>query len=158
LGEAEYWIIGDGPDRRRLEEMAKSLGIGERVRFLGSLPRYETLALLSECSALVHPSLHDSGGWVCIEAMAAARPVICLNLGGPAIMVDTETGIKVDASNAEEAVEGLASGMSALAGRPAWLRALGETGRQRAREHFTWEAKAVEIINAYEFALKQPRS
>src|SRR2546430_4418443 len=43
-----------------------------------------------------HPSLHDSGGWVCLEAMAAGRPVICLDLGGPGYQVTEESGIKID--------------------------------------------------------------
>ena len=47
---------------------------------------------------LIHPSLHDSGGWVCLEAMAAGRPVICLDLGGPGLQVTEKTGIKVKAS------------------------------------------------------------
>ncbi len=53
------------------------------MKFWGFLPREEVLEKLSLCPVLVHPSLHDSGRCVYVEAMAANdRPVICLNLGG----------------------------------------------------------------------------
>lgn len=87
LSDAEYWIVGDGPERSRLKRLAKRLGVAGRVRFFGQLTRTEVLNLLSQCHVLVHPSLHDSGGWVCMEAMAAGRPVICPDLGGPATQV-----------------------------------------------------------------------
>ena len=90
----EYWLVGDGPERKRLERLANKLGISGSVRFLGNMPRDQALQQLRDCDVLVHPSLHDSGGWVCVEAMAAGRPVICLDLGGPATQVTAETGVK----------------------------------------------------------------
>jgi glycosyltransferase involved in cell wall biosynthesis len=84
LEQAEYWIIGDGPERERLQVLTNELGITPQVKFWGNLPRDEALLKLGECHVLVHPSLHDSGGWVCLEAMAAGRPLLCLDLGGPA--------------------------------------------------------------------------
>ena len=82
---SEYHIIGDGPEQRSLERLVRRLGVEEKVRFWGSLTRQQVLRQLAECDVLVHPSLHDSGGGVCLEAMAAGRPVICLDLGGPAL-------------------------------------------------------------------------
>ena len=144
LEGAEYWIVGDGPERRRLEALARRLGVAGRVRFWGTLPRQEVLRLLARVHALVHPSLHDSGGWVCLEAMAAGRPVICLNLGGPGVQVTEEAGFKVPASGFSQALEGLARSMREVA--RAW-----ETGdwdpkstlaRNRVSEAFSWKIKA----------------
>ena len=73
---AEYWIVGDGPEGPALHALADRLGIASRVRFLGTLTRPQVDAALGDCAVLVHPSLHDSGGAVCAEAMAAGRPVI----------------------------------------------------------------------------------
>ena len=81
LPDAEYWILGDGAELNQLQILADNLGIAQRVKFWGKLSREETLNKLRDCHVLVHPSLHDSGGWVCLEAMAAGRPVICLDLG-----------------------------------------------------------------------------
>jgi len=66
----------------------------------------------------MHPSLHDSGGWVTLEAMAAGRPVICLDLGGPALQVSEATGIKIPAISPPQVVADLASALKQLAGDP----------------------------------------
>jgi glycosyltransferase involved in cell wall biosynthesis len=71
--QAEYWILGDGPERLRLEAMAARLGIKNSVRFFARVSRQEVLSRLAQCDVLIHPSSHDSGFWVSLEAMAAAR-------------------------------------------------------------------------------------
>ena len=80
--KSEYWIAGEGPDTARIWKIAKRLGIGERIRWWGRVSRHEVYDLLSQCDVLLHPSLHDSGGYICLEAMAAGRPVVCFDLGG----------------------------------------------------------------------------
>ncbi len=147
IKDAEYWIIGNGPERPRLERVAQDLGIADRVRFWGELPREETLQRLVESHALVHPSLHDSGGWVCVEAMAAGRPVICLDLGGPAVQVTEATGLKVRALDPQQAVRDLAEAMLRLAGTPGLRGMLGAAGRRRSRNVFCWERKGA-LLNA----------
>lgn len=150
LPNAEYWIIGEGPDKQNLEQLAQALGIGDRVRFWGLLPREQTLQKLETCHALVHPSLHDSGGWVCLEAMAAARPVICLDLGGPATQVTNGTGFKVPAPDPEQAVQNLAEAMAHLASNPELGVRLGQAGQQRVKELFDWEVKGQIFTQLYE--------
>jgi glycosyltransferase involved in cell wall biosynthesis len=61
---ARYWIVGEGPERSRLRDLARNLGISRQVRFLGQLSREDALDRIGRCHILVHPSLHDSGGWV----------------------------------------------------------------------------------------------
>lgn len=138
LPTAEYWIIGEGVERSRLEALVAALGVGDRVRFWGLLPRGEVLAKMGECHALIHPSLHESGGFVCAEMMAARRPVICLNWGGPGVQVTPETGILIPAENPTQVIHDLAQGMEKLAAnREGW----GEAGYDRVRSHFSWETK-----------------
>lgn len=149
LKEAEYWIVGDGPERRRLEALARKLGVADRVRFFGRLPRPQVLELLSQVHVLVHPSLHDSGGWVCLEAMAAGRPVICLDLGGPAVQVAEETGFKIPARRSEQAVEEMAETMWRLAKDSDLHRAKGEAARRRVQEVFKWRQRASQIAKLY---------
>ena len=139
--DSEYWVIGRGPERKRLEALARELGIAAKVRFWGQFPRAQVLEKLEECDVLVHPSLHDSGGWVCLEAMAAGRPVVCLDLGGPGLLVNEKTGIKVKADTPDEAVTGLANALLRLAGDPELRIRLAEAARQRVKEHFAWVGK-----------------
>jgi len=149
LPDAEYWIIGDGPERGRLQRLAERLGVWNRVHLWGRLPRAEALEKLAACHVLVHPSLHDSGGWVCLEAMAAGKPVICLDLGGPALQVTDATGAKVPAENPEQAVAGLAAAMRRLAIDPGLRESMGEAARKRVRAEFDWTVKAETLAEVY---------
>lgn len=146
--ESEYWLVGDGPERRRLEAQAQALGINGRVRFWGKQPRTEVLQKLAECDVLVHPSLHDSGAIVCAEAMGAGLPVVCLDLGGPALQVTDDTGFKIAAKSPDQTVADMAAALGKLAGSVELRRQMGEAGRQRVRDFFGWEEKG-ELMNRY---------
>lgn len=150
LPEAEYWFFGDGPERQRLESLAAELGIANQVKFWNRLPRDEALQKLGTCTALVHPSLHDSGGWVCLEAMTAARPVICLDLGGPAVQVTDRTGFKVNATDPDRAVQGLAEAMVHLANDSELRLSMGQAGQLRVKEFYNWESRGQAIAKLYE--------
>jgi glycosyltransferase involved in cell wall biosynthesis len=151
---AEYWIIGDGPERRRLERLARGLRIADKVIFAGGLPRQKALERLAECDVLLHPALHESGSWVCLEAMGAGRPVVCLDLGGPAFQVTDGTGIKVPATSPQQAVSDLADAMLRLAHDPALRSRLGQAGRRRVAAQFDWDQKGILMAEVYEAAKK----
>lgn len=141
LTNAEYWIIGDGPERMHLETLARQLGLQHRVRFLGSIARSAVLAVVRKCHVLVHPSLHDSGGWVCLEAMAASLPVVCLDLGGPATIVADGTGIKVPAITPGQAVDGLAQALRQLGQDSALRRRMGDNAWHAVVTGYRWEPR-----------------
>jgi glycosyltransferase involved in cell wall biosynthesis len=146
---AEYWIVGEGPEQAALQHLTQQLGIAHQVKFWHKLPRTETLQQLGNCLALVHPSLHDSGGLVCLEAMAAGCPVICLDLGGPAVQVTAQTGFKIAAHSPKQAVQDLAAAMTQLAANPELHSQLAQAGQQRARE-FSWSKKAEQLSQIYQ--------
>ena len=137
LTNAEYWIVGDGAELVSLQALAQELKIAERVKFWGSLSRPKTLSMLEDCHVLVHPSLHDSGGMVCIEAMAAGRPVICLDLGGPAIQVTEHTGFKIKAETPQQAVSDLAEAIAKLATDRELREKMARAGKQ-VSQNFNW--------------------
>ena len=150
LAAAEYWILGEGAEMQRLKDLALDLGIAHQVKFLGLLPREEVLAKLGDCSVLVHPSLHDSGAGVCLEAMAAGRPVICLDLGGPAAQINLETGIKVSAFHPAQSVNELSAAMVHLATNHHLCLQMGRAGQQRVSDFYSWEAKGKQFARIYE--------
>ncbi len=153
MSEAEMWLVGDGPERSRLEARSRQLGLGPRVRFLGRLSREEALRKLLECDVLMHPSLHDSGGWVCLEAMAAGKPVICLDLGGPGLQVTDETGVRVVAQSPGQVVGDLAAAMRRLGASADLRKEMGRNGRERVRGHFRWPTKITMLEEIYERAM-----
>lgn len=153
IPEAEYWLVGDGAERQRLEALSQELGITSKVKFFGRLPRGETLDILAKCHVLVHPSLHDSGGWTCLEGMAARRPVICLDLGGPSVQVTEATGIKVAGHNPEQTISDLAKAMNRLATDATLRLQMGEAGLQRVKAEFNWDSIGQYLTQTYQTVL-----
>jgi glycosyltransferase involved in cell wall biosynthesis len=149
LRNAEYWLVGDGPDFHRLQNLSNRLGINSRVKFWGRLSRVETLKKLVECQVLVHPSLHDSGGWVCLEAMAAGRPVICLDLGGPATQVTDKTGFKVCPGSPTQVIQDIAVAMGQLALNAELRKQVGASGMNHVASNYLWDCKQRSISFLY---------
>jgi glycosyltransferase involved in cell wall biosynthesis len=152
---AEYRLIGDGPERDRLKDLARRLGIERSVTFTGNIPRDAVLQQLSDCDVLVHPSLHESGGGVCLEAMAAELPVIAFDLGGPALHHSEGAGLVVRAESPEQAIQDLARAMADLAAAPDRRRELARKGRSRLKAHYLWPAKAARYASIYRAILGQ---
>ena len=153
----EYWVIGNGPEGAKLRRLAGDLGVSSRVRFWGALPRDAALARIAECDVLVHPSLHESGGWVCLEAMAAAKPLICLDLGGPGALATDEAGFKVAATDPEHVVEAMARAMRDLAVDPKLRRRLGHGARVAVEQSHLWRLRAERMSSLYREVVAIPR-
>jgi glycosyltransferase involved in cell wall biosynthesis len=151
--QAELWIMGNGPEWASLRCLADQLKLKDAVKFWGWLPRDEMLSRMSECNALVYLCLRGAVSMACLEAMAAGLPVICLDLGGPAVQVTGETGIKIPAVSPEQVVRDLAGAMSRLAEDPCLRRRLGQAARQRVTDQFSWDAKGKRMCEFYREAL-----
>ena len=141
------WVTA--PSERDWKDWHISFKSKTQCDFVGELPRSQLLQKLAECDVLMHPSLHDSGGWVCLEAMAAGRPVLCLDLGGPALQVTEDTGIRLRSRSPMQAVEDLAAALMTLASDRTLCSAMGAAGRRRISEHFNWERKGLSMAKVY---------
>lgn len=100
LPAATLTLIGTGPDERWLRGVANRFGVQDAVEFIGQMPRRQLIASLQSYTALVYPSLHDSGGLVVLEALCNGLPAICLDLGGPGEIVTPSCGIVVSTADA----------------------------------------------------------
>ena len=86
--------------------------------------------------------------------MAAGRPVICLNTAGPGLIVADDTGIKVAPASPQAVVDDMATAMSTLANDAALRQKLGEAGRKRVSEQFSWDKKGEALANMYHTLIK----
>ncbi len=113
----ELTIVGKGPDESRLKAEVCRLELERTIHFRSWIPRAEVLALYSTHDALLFPSLHDSSGTVVMEAIAHGKPVICLDLGGPAVTVDKDCARIVSTKGRTEAqvIRGIADAITELA-------------------------------------------
>lgn len=107
LNSFELVIGGDGPDRQKLEELARNLGVSGYCHFLGGLNREQVRERMQKCDVFVLSSLHETFGVVVGEAMACGKPVISTRCGGPEFFVNDENGVLVDVANPQ----GLAGAM-----------------------------------------------
>ena len=146
----EYTIYGEGPERNALERLANELGIAERVHFHDPIPREKLMREMAGFDAMIHPSLHDSGAFVCLEAMTAGCVVVCLDLGGPALQVTEQTGIKVPAVSPEQAIRDLATAIERLAGDANLRKQLARAARERVENTFVWDKKLDRLQEVYE--------
>jgi glycosyltransferase involved in cell wall biosynthesis len=84
-------MVGDGPQRKRLERAATDMGIAERVTFTGLVPRDEAVRLMRGASTVLFTGLREEGGLALAEAMYAARRVIVLDHGGAGAIARSAT-------------------------------------------------------------------
>lgn len=152
LSHETYTIVGEGPFRTRLEAMAQALGIADRVLFTGLLPRQQVFGLLGRSRALVHPSLHESGGFVVLEAMASGTPVLCVDAGGPGLFVTGSTGFAVTPTTKERTVSGLAVAMQHMVLERGLMTAMQADARRHVSQNHTMSAK-VDRLTALHLSL-----
>jgi glycosyltransferase involved in cell wall biosynthesis len=122
-------IVGDGPERPRLEATSRTLGMQDRVVFTGAREQSDTLALMAACDLFVLNSTVEGFPHVVLEALALGLPVIATAVGGtPEVIRDGETGVLIQPGD-EQA---LASAVARLLASPEERRRLGENGRLAA--------------------------
>ncbi len=122
----EAILVGDGPERERLEALARELGVADRIRFLGGRPHSEMPGLLCSAEVAVFPSLMEATSVAALECMACGVPVVASRVGGLPEIVDQEVGRLAEpgdpASLAEALVDLLRDPELAEAGRRARAR------------------------------------
>jgi glycosyltransferase involved in cell wall biosynthesis len=146
---ARLTVIGRGPDEAWLHELADGLGLRDAVTWIPYLERAAVMRTYLRHDAFLFPSLHDSSGNVVLEALSSGVPVVCLDSGGPAVLVDPSCGFKVRPGEPQQVVEDLARALCALAENPELTRAMGQAAESRAREHFSWTHQVSRMEQLY---------
>jgi glycosyltransferase involved in cell wall biosynthesis len=148
-----YVVIGDGPERPRLEQLARTLGVADRVTFTGQLAPAEALARMrAGASAFVMPSTEEAFGVAYIEAMAAGIPAIgCAGEPGPQEIAAAGAGIELVPARDPAA---LASCLRTLLDDGRRRRALGAAARATIAREFTWQRCGERTLAAYAEALR----
>lgn len=147
-------IIGDGTERKNLEQISLNDNLTDRIFFLGNISRENVINEMNKSDIFLFPSF-EGGGMVVLEAMAAGLPIVCLDYGGPGEMVTDECGIKVKPLNPDQTIKDLSDALLKLANDPELRRKMGEAGRKRVEEFYTWEKKGEFIKKVYEEVLDE---
>lgn len=131
-GTTRLVIAGDGPDRSRLDALAAG---DPRIELIGDVDDDELVALYASARAVPFVPVDEDYGYVTLEAMLHARPVItCSDSGGPTELTDERTGLVVDADP-----HAVGAALARLGDQPDTARQLGERALARAKQ-VTWES------------------
>jgi len=143
--DARLVMVGDGPDKPRAEQLARTLGVAKHVLFLGNQEVMEELLPLADVFLL--PSSTESFGLVALEAMSAGVPVVASNVGGlPELVENGQTGFLVAADDLSAHVRAVLK----ILGDAPLRRRFGAAGRKVARERFDVDRVVERYRKVYE--------
>jgi len=137
-------IGGYGPEMKRLQKLAKDLGIGDRVTFLGKLNRAQVLKEMNQCQAFVLSSEFETFGVVVIEALSQGKPVIATRCGGPEEILHAGNGILVQKNDKKS----LADAMVRL--RNNYLNYDSDCIRDDCLNRFSEDTVGSQLVSMYE--------
>lgn len=152
-------LVGEGPERPRLEALAVRLGIVDSIVWTPWSQRSEIFARMRRSDVFLFPSLRDGGGAVVVEAMANGLPVVCLDLAGPGLHIRDGWGVKVPSGRPDTVAAGLAGALGRFWCDPGLRARMGHAGRDRAASFYEWGRLGETLRGIYRDALagKPPR-
>lgn len=144
-------VIGEGPDRAELVQLARGLGVAERVLWRGTLPQSDVAARIGAAALAMVPSIDEGLGLVAVEAQLCETPVVAFASGGLTdVIVDGRNGVLVPAGD----IDALARATDSLLNDSRRRRALGSAGRQSALATFAPEVVAERYAAVYRAAIR----
>ncbi len=150
--DASLAIVGRGPEEPTLRTLVHDSGLDDKVKFWGEMPRDTLLSMIASSDVLLFPSLRDGGGTVVIEAMSVAKPVVCLDTGGPGMHINDECGIKITPGEPQDTVKRLADALDRLYLDEDLRKRLGSAARERATQMYHWDRLGERLMEIYEIA------
>lgn len=150
-------IVGDGPERPRLEQIAAAAGLADCVEFKGTISQSEVGQLMRESEIFAFPSIREQGGGVLTLAMMSGMACVAVNYGGPATRVADGCGVKVPLGNVEQLTASFTQALEALIQDPERIAQLGQAGRTFTERQYNWDKKARKTVEIYNWVLgRQP--
>ena len=154
-GRAILTIVGDGPERPRLEAMVGELSNRSSVTFAGQVPHAEVQHHFGQADLFTFPSIREFGGAVVLEAMAMGCVPVIVDYGGPAELVTPQCAFSVDVGPRESIVRDLKAQLTEIAAEPSCLAAMSSEGVRHVRKDYSWPAKAAQVYELYEKILNR---
>lgn len=146
--DAKFIFAGDGGMRSYLERRANELGVGHATRFLGWVPYWQYIELLSSADIVCLPSRNEPFGIVLLEAWATGRPVVATDIGGLGENIENFVdGIKVYPNP-----DSVAWGINYLLNNPDDMKKVAAGGRKKV-DQFSWGNALNKLLDTYHVVL-----
>ena len=150
-------IVGDGVQMPELRALVEREKIAHGVRLSGWVDHKQVQDWLADADLFTFPSIREFGGAVALEAMAVGLVPAVIEYGGLGELVTPDTGFLLPLGTRPQIVERLRSLLTHLCDHPEAIDAKSPAALRRAREQFTWPAKARQIVQVYDWVLgRQP--
>lgn len=146
---ARLVLVGDGPYKAYLEQLAREMEVQDQVKFIAWLHRSDYKKLYSESDVFLFPS-HEGAGMVVAEALSYGLPVVCFRNEGPGEFVNKDCGISVPYSRYDSSVTKFAEALRLLHDNPRLYVRLSEGARKRFTDRFHWDVKGEDLRDLYE--------
>ncbi|MEM8756813.1 MAG: glycosyltransferase family 4 protein [Planctomycetota bacterium] len=156
-GSVELTVIGDGPERARLETMARDLEAGEAVRFVGHVPHTEVQDHLQRADLLTFPSIREFGGAVIVEAMAVGVVPMAVAYAGPAELMTEASAFPVPIGGRASIVSAMRARLEEVVADPSSIDARSAVAVDRAHRLYSWNAKSAQTEQVYRWILGERR-
>jgi glycosyltransferase involved in cell wall biosynthesis len=144
---SQLTIVGDGPERGRLERLVDELGVRDSVRFVGQVDMETYYSYIAQADVVVNPCFREGAVTVSFDSMAMGKPLICFDTGGYTHYFKPEySRVIKGVKSRTEAVERLARAMAELADREL-IAQMGAEAKRRSEE-LSWEKKIESIVNS----------
>lgn len=142
-------ILGDGPEKEKLELVTKDYGLWTDIEFLGNIPNEKIYEHLSKSDVFVRPSRSEGMGNAFLEALSAGIPIIGTPVGGiPDIIEDRKTGLFCEVENPKD----LAEKILLLLHNENLSQKIVENGQKMIKERFLWNGIVVKYENLFNLA------
>lgn len=150
-GAVRVDVVGDGPLMPDLKRIIEHYGVQNAVTLHGWVSHSEVQDVLCRSHVLALPSIREFGGGVVLEAMALGVVPLVVDYGGPGELVDSKVGFKVPMGDRNTIVAAIRSAVDAALSDSDRLHQLSDSSFQRVQSHFTWAAKADQVLRVYEW-------
>jgi glycosyltransferase involved in cell wall biosynthesis len=150
----KYVLVGGGEFKSRLKSLTNEKNLNDRIIFAGEVPNSELPSYYSACDIFVLPSISrlEAFGIVGLEAMASAKPVIISDIPGVREVIEEGVcGFLSEPMNPKD----LGNKITTLLSDPQLMRKMGEAGRRKVVDEFTWEKVVLQTEKTYEDILSQ---
>lgn len=143
-------LVGDGPEKEKLINQSKRLGIDKKIDFVGAVSYNEMQKLYLTSDIFIFPSLRETTGTVLFEAMASGLPIVTFDQNGAALLVTDTCGYKVNIHQSADGIKKeFADKISRLIDSPQKRKEMGKNAYLRVMENYTWTVKCGNFFENY---------
>ncbi len=153
-------IVGDGPEKEKMEQMIVAENLESNVEMLGWQSQAKVGEMMRNADIFLFPSIKDLGAGALLEGMASGMACVALDYGAPSTLIKESTGIKVPVGSINDMTTQFIEQLEMLVHDRERLKSLGQSAKDYVLPRFTWSAKADKTLEIFRWVLdgkKSPR-